>query len=47
VNRETTHERRRGHARGLEVLVDQTVRLGERAGASRRGRKVLSLIYAI
>jgi len=36
-----------GQRLGLEVLVDQTVRLGERAGASRPGRKVLSLIYAM
>jgi len=32
---------------GIESLVDKTVRLGERAGASRPGRKVLTLIHAI
>ena len=32
---------------GPESLVDKTVRLGERAGAARPGRKVLSLIHAI
>ena len=32
---------------GIESLVDKTVRLGERAGAARPGRKVLTLIHAI
>jgi hypothetical protein len=32
---------------GLERLVDQTVDLGERPGAARPGRKVLSLAHAI
>lgn len=32
---------------GIESLVDRTVRLGERPGASRPGRKVLTLIHAI
>jgi len=32
---------------GIGQLVEETVRLGERAGASRPGRKVLSLIHAI
>jgi hypothetical protein len=32
---------------GLERLVDETVDLGERAGAARPGRKVLSLAHAI
>lgn len=32
---------------GIESLVDRTVRLGERVGASRPGRKVLTLIHAI
>src|SRR5215208_3798396 len=32
---------------GIESLIDETVRLGERAGAARPGRKVLSLIHAI
>src|SRR3954470_7100288 len=36
-----------GRRLGLERLVDQTVRLGGRAGASRPGRKVLSLICAM
>jgi len=36
-----------GQRLGLEALIDQTVRLGERAGASRPGRKVLSLIHAM
>jgi hypothetical protein len=36
-----------GQRLGLERLVDQAVRLGGRAGASRPGRKVLSLIYAM
>lgn len=31
---------------GIEQLVDETVRLGPRAGAARAGRKVLSLIHA-
>lgn len=31
----------------LESLVEKTVRLGQRAGAARPGRKVLSLIHAI
>lgn len=43
------YERRTGRrsARAIEALVDKTVRLGERAGASRPGRKVLTLIHAI
>jgi len=32
---------------GLEQMVDKMVRLGERAGAARPGRKVLTLIHAI
>jgi hypothetical protein len=32
---------------GIEALVDRTVRLGDRPGASRPGRKVLSLIFAM
>ena len=32
---------------GIEALVDKTVRLGERAGAARPGRKVATLIHAI
>jgi hypothetical protein len=36
-----------GRRLGLEALVDQTVRLGARAGASRPGRKVLSLVHAM
>jgi DDE family transposase len=32
---------------GVESLVDKTVRLGERLGAARPGRKVLTLIHAI
>lgn len=32
---------------GIGQLVEETVRLGERAGASRPGRKVLTLIHAI
>lgn len=32
---------------GIESLVDEAVRLGERAGAARPGRKVLTLIHAI
>lgn len=32
---------------GVEQMVDKTVRLGERVGASRPGRKVLTLIHAI
>lgn len=36
-----------GKRLGIESLVDKTVRLGERAGAARPGRKVLTLIHAI
>jgi len=36
-----------GRRLGIESLVDGTVHLGERAGASRPGRKVLTLIHAI
>jgi hypothetical protein len=36
-----------GRRLGIERLIDETVRLGERAGASRPGRKVLTLIHAI
>lgn len=36
-----------GRRLGLEALVDATVRLGARPGASRPGRKVLSLIHAM
>jgi hypothetical protein len=32
---------------GIERLVDETVELGERAGAARPGRKVLSLVHAM
>jgi hypothetical protein len=32
---------------GIEQLVDETVDLGERPGAARPGRKVLSLVHAI
>lgn len=32
---------------GIESLVDKTVRLGQRAGAARPGRKVATLIHAI
>jgi hypothetical protein len=32
---------------GIESLVEKTVRLGQRAGAARPGRKVLTLIHAI
>jgi hypothetical protein len=32
---------------GIESLVDETVRLGDRDGAARPGRKVLTLIHAI
>jgi hypothetical protein len=32
---------------GLESLVEETVRLGQRAGAARPGRKVLTLLHAI
>src|SRR2546421_10173334 len=32
---------------GLERLVEETVDLGERAGAARPGRKVLSLVHAM
>jgi hypothetical protein len=36
-----------GRRLGIEALVDAAVRLGERPGASRPGRKVLSLIHAM
>jgi hypothetical protein len=36
-----------GQRLGLERLVDRTVRLAGRAGASRPGRKVLSLVHAM
>jgi len=36
-----------GRRLGLEALVDATVRLGARPGASRPGRKVLSLVHAM
>jgi hypothetical protein len=36
-----------GRRLGLESLLDGAVRLGERAGAARPGRKVLTLIHAI
>ena len=36
-----------GQRLGLEKLVDMTVKLGGRPGASRPGRKVLSLIHAM
>lgn len=36
-----------GRRLGIESLVDETVRLGERVGAARPGRKVLTLIHAI
>jgi hypothetical protein len=36
-----------GQRLGIEALVDAAVRLGHRPGASRPGRKVLSLIHAI
>lgn len=36
-----------GRRLGIEQMVDKTVRLGERAGAARPGRKVLTLIHAI
>jgi len=32
---------------GIEALVDRTVRLGDRPGAARPGRKVLSLVFAM
>jgi Transposase DDE domain group 1 len=32
---------------GIESLVDETVRLGDRDGAARPGRKVLTLIHAV
>src|SRR3954447_22889101 len=36
-----------GRRLGLEQLVDAAVRLGSRPGASRPGRKVLSLVHAM
>jgi hypothetical protein len=36
-----------GRRLGLEALVDAAVRLGHRPGASRPGRKVLSLVHAM
>ena len=36
-----------GRRLGLEALVDAAVRLGSRPGASRPGRKVLSLVHAM
>src|SRR4051794_22229154 len=36
-----------GQRLGIEALVDAAVRLGPRPGASRPGRKVLSLIHAM
>ena len=36
-----------GRRLGLEALVDGAVRLGDRPGAWRPGRKVLSLIHAM
>src|SRR6476659_7347305 len=36
-----------GRRLGIEQMVDKMVRLGERAGAARPGRKVLTLIHAI
>ncbi len=36
-----------GRRLGIEALVDETVDLGGRAGASRPGRKVLSLVHAM
>ncbi len=36
-----------GQRLGLEKLVDRTVKLGARPGASRPGRKVLSLVHAM
>jgi len=36
-----------GRRLGIEALVDATVRLGDRRGASRPGRKVLSLMHAM
>ena len=32
---------------GLEALIDQSVDLGERAGAANPGRKVMSLVSAM
>ena len=32
---------------GIEALIDRTVRLGDRPGAVRPGRKVLSLVFAM
>jgi hypothetical protein len=32
---------------GIEALVDRTVRLGERVGSARPGRKVLTLVHAV
>jgi hypothetical protein len=32
---------------GIETLVDRTVRLGDRPGSARPGRKVLSLVFAM
>jgi hypothetical protein len=36
-----------GQRLGLEALVDEVVDLGDRAGAARPGRKVLSLVHAM
>ncbi|MEJ7715879.1 MAG: hypothetical protein WKF40_09350 [Thermoleophilaceae bacterium] len=36
-----------GRRLGLEALVDGAVKLGGRPGASRPGRKVLSLVHAM
>src|SRR3954452_4070976 len=36
-----------GRRLGIEALVDAAVRLGRRPGASRPGRKVLSLLHAM
>jgi hypothetical protein len=36
-----------GRRLGIEQMVNKMVRLGERAGAARPGRKVLTLIHAI
>jgi hypothetical protein len=36
-----------GRRLGIEQIVDEMVRLGERAGAAQPGRKVLTLIHAI
>jgi hypothetical protein len=47
-NRSVHNPRRgRGGWLGIEALVDAAVRLGDRPGASRPGRKVLSLIHAM